>query len=31
MLYVCVGDVMDVLFSVCIEWCGALGAYVWKV
>ena len=31
MLYVCVRDVMDVVFSVCIVRCGAVGARVWKV
>ena len=29
MLCVCVGDVMDVVFSVCIS--GAVGARVWGV
>ena len=29
MLYVCVGDVMDVVFSVCIVRRGAVGARVW--
>ena len=29
MLCVCVGDVMDVVFSVCIVRCGAVGARVW--
>ena len=29
MLYVCVGDVMDVVFSVCIATHGAVGARVW--
>ena len=29
MLCVCVGDVMDVVFSVCIVRRGALGARVW--
>ena len=27
----CVGDVMDVVFSVCIVRCGAVGACVWGV
>ena len=31
MLYVCVGDVMDVLFYVCIVRRGALGVRVWGV
>ena len=31
MLYVCVGDVMDVVFSVCIVRRGAVGARVWGV
>ena len=31
MLCVCVVDVMDVVFSVCIEMRGAAGARVWKV
>ena len=31
MLYVCVGDVMDVVFSVCIMTRGAVGASVWEV
>ena len=31
MLCVCVGDVMDVVFSVCIVRCGAVGARVWEV
>ena len=31
MLCVCVGDVMDVLFSVCIVMRGAAGACVWEV
>ena len=30
MLCVCVVDVMDVVFSVCIVRCGAVGARVWK-
>ena len=29
MLRVCVGDVMDVVFSVCIVRRGAVGAHVW--
>ena len=29
MLYVCVKGVMDVVFSVCILRCGAVGARVW--
>ena len=29
--YVCVGDVMDVVFSVCIVRRGAVGARVWGV
>ena len=29
MLYVCVGDVMDVVFTVCIVRCGAVGACIW--
>ena len=29
MLCVCVGDVMDVVFSVCIVRRGAVGARVW--
>ena len=29
--YVCVRDVMDVMFSVCIVRRGAVGAYVWEV
>ena len=29
MLYVCVRDVMDVVFSVCIVTSGAVGACVW--
>ena len=28
---VCVGDVMDVVFSVCMLRCGAVGARVWEV
>ena len=31
MLYVCVGDVMDVVFSVCIVRRGAVGARAWGV
>ena len=31
MLCVCVGDVMDVVFSVCIVRHGAVGARVWGV
>ena len=31
MLYVCVGDVIDVVFSVCIVRRGAVGVRVWKV
>ena len=31
MLYVCVGGVMDVGFSVCIVTRGAVGARVWEV
>ena len=31
MLWVCVGDVMDVVFSVCIVRRGAVGARVWGV
>ena len=31
MLCVCVGDVMDVVFSVCIVTRGAVGASVWEV
>ena len=31
MLYVCVGDVMDVVFSGCIVRRGAVGARVWGV
>ena len=31
MLYVCVRGVMDVLFSVCIMRCGAVGARVWEM
>ena len=31
MLCVCVGDVMDAVFSVCIVRRGAVGAPVWRV
>ena len=31
MLCVCVGDVMDVVFSVCIVRLGAVSARVWGV
>ena len=31
MLCVCVGDVMDVVFSVCIVRRGALSVRVWEV
>ena len=31
MLCVCVGDVMDVMFSVCSMGRGAVGACVWEV
>ena len=31
MLYVCVRDVMDVMFSVCIVRRGAVVAHVWEV
>ena len=31
MLCVCEGNVMDVLFSVCIVRSGAVGALVWEV
>ena len=31
MLYVCVWDVMDVMFSVGIVTCGAVCARVWEV
>ena len=31
MLCVCVGDVTDVMFSVCIVTHGAVGARVWEV
>ena len=30
MLYVCVGDVMDVVFYICIVMGGAIGARVWE-
>ena len=30
MLYVCVRDVMDIVFSVCMVTYGAVGARVWK-
>ena len=30
MLYICVRGVVDVVFSVCIEKRGAVGARVWK-
>ena len=30
MLCVCVGDVMDAVFSVCVVTRGAVGARVWK-
>ena len=30
MLYVCVRDVMDVVFSVCIVTRGSIGARVWE-
>ena len=30
MVYVCVGDVMEVVFYVCIVRRGAVGARVWK-
>ena len=30
MWYVCVGDMMDVVFSVCIVRRGAVGARVWE-
>ena len=29
--FICEGDVMDVVFSVCIVSCGAVGARVWEV
>ena len=31
MLYVCVRDVIDVVFSVCIVKCGAQGARLWEI
>ena len=31
MLYVCVRDVIDVVFSVCIVRHGAVGARVWEM
>ena len=31
MLYVCVGGMLDVVFSVCIVRRGAVGARVWGV
>ena len=31
MLCVCVGGVMDVVYSVCIVKCGAVGARAWEV
>ena len=31
MLCVCVGDEMDVVFSVCIVRCGAVDARVWAL
>ena len=31
MLYVCVRDVIDVVFYVCIVTCGDVGARVWEV
>ena len=31
MLCVCVADVMDIVFSVCIVRLGAVGALVWEV
>ena len=31
MVYVCVGDVTDVVLSVCIVTGGAVGARVWEV
>ena len=31
MLYVCVRDVMDVVFYVCIVTCRAVSARVWEV
>ena len=31
MLYVCVGNVMEVVFSVCVVRRGAVGTRVWEV
>ena len=31
MLYVCVRDVVDAMFSICIVMRGAVGARVWEV
>ena len=31
MLYVCVRDVIDVVFSVCIVTRGAVGARLWEI
>ena len=31
MLCVCVVDVMDIVFSVCIVRCGAVGDRLWEV
>ena len=31
LLCVCLGDVIDVVFSICIVSCGAVGARVWEV
>ena len=31
MLYICVRGVMDIVFSVCIEMRGAVGARLWEV
>ena len=31
MLYICVRDVMNVVFTVCIVTRGAVGARVWEV
>ena len=31
MLYACVRDVMDVVFSVCIVMRGAVGAHDWEL
>ena len=31
MLYVCVGDVINVVFSVCIAMGGSVGSRVWEV